>query len=120
MKPYANNPFQRFSCMIMLVAFLLLTTLTGFLSVEQQKQEKSKTSSASGDKKAEKTSAPFENATEEKTGTSPTTFSDEYLREDTEHFLPTDIPFKHNKCHDEEFFVTFFGDSVSQPPESIS
>lgn len=102
----------------MLVAFLWLTVGTSFLLVAQQKQGKNKISSTTGDKKSEKTTAPFENATEEKTETTPTTFSEEYLTEENDHFLSTEIPLQHNKFHDERLFVNFFGDCQAQPPEN--
>jgi hypothetical protein len=103
----------------MLLAFVWLTIGTSFLSVEQQKQLNHKTTSSTESENAEKGSAPFENANEEKTENSPNTFSGEYLREDTEHFSSTDIPLKHNKCLFERIFRSLYNESVSQPPEII-
>jgi hypothetical protein len=119
MKPYVTYPFQLFSCIVMLVAFLWLTIGTSFLSVEQQKKLHNETSSRSNADDTEKDAAPFENAKEEKTETSPNTFSEEYLREDTDHFDYTDAPLKHNKCHIANAFVAYYGESASQPPETL-
>lgn len=103
----------------MLVAFLWLTIGASFLSVEQQKQLTHKTTSRAEADDTEKDSTPFENAKEEKTETSPNTFSEEYLREDTEHFSDTNSPLKHNKCHFADAFVAYYGESASQPPDTL-
>ena len=102
----------------MLLAFVWLTIGTSFLSVEQQKQLNNQTSSKTEADDAEK-GTPFENAKEEKTETNPNTFSEEYLREDSEHFSYTDNPLKHNKCHFEKIFPVIYSESVSQPPETV-
>jgi len=120
MKPYVPYPFQLFSCVVMLVAFLWLTIGTSFLSVEQQKQLHNDSSSRSKTDDAENDAAPFETAKEEKTETSPNSFSEEYLRVDTDHDACTDTPLKHNKCHSADAFVAYYGESASQPPESLS
>lgn len=119
MKPYVTYPFQLFSGVVMLVAFLWLTIGTSFLPVEQQKKLHSESSSNSKADDAEKDAAPFENAKEEKTETSPNNFSEEYLREDTDHIACTDTPLKHNKCHIANAFVAYYGESASQPPETL-
>jgi hypothetical protein len=120
MKPSVTYPFQIFSCIIMLVAFLWLTIGASFLSVEQQKQLSNRITSKNDADDSEKSSTPFENTPEEKTETSSNAFSEEYLREDTEHFSYADIPLKHNKCHFADAFVAFYGESASQPPEIFS
>ena len=120
MSPSVNYPFQLFACILMLVAFVCLAIGTSFLGVERQKQAISKTTSKNEADESEKASTPFENTTEEKMENSPNTFYEEYLREDIEHFLNTDIPLKHNKYPDPDAFVNFCGESVSQPPESLS
>ena len=102
----------------MLVAFLWLTIGTSFLSVEQQKKLHTETSSGTNADDDEKDAAPFENAKEEKTETSPNSISEEYLREDTDHLASTDTPLKHNKCHTADAFVAYYGESASQPPET--
>ena len=120
MKPSVPNPFQLFSCIVLLVAFLWLTIGASFLNIERQKQVTNKTTSKNEAHESEKASAPFENATEEKTENNPNVFSGEYLRADTEHFLHTDIPLKHTKCHFADSFTAFYGESASQPPEILS
>jgi hypothetical protein len=105
----------------MLVAFLWLTIGASFLSVEQQKQLQNETTSkADADDSVEKDSTPFENAKEEKTESSSNTLSEEYLREDTDHFSSTHTPLKHNKCHIADAFIAYYGESASQPPETFS
>ena len=104
----------------MLVAFLWLTVGISFLSVLQQKQSNNKTTPKAETEGSKKTSARFENASEEKTETNPTSFSPEYLKANAQQFLPSDIHLTHDKCSDTDFFVNFFGDSVSQPPETLS
>jgi hypothetical protein len=103
----------------MLVAFLWLTIGTSFLSVEQQKQLNHKTTARTEADDTEKDSAPFENTKEEKTESNPNTISEEYLREDTEHFSHTNSPLKHTKCHFADAFVAYYGESASQPPETF-
>ena len=120
MNPYRNNPFQLFSSIIILVAFLWLCFGTSFLSVEQQNHLTSNNRLPSDENDSEKTSTPFENAAEEKAENNPTTFSEEYLGEDPEHCLETDIPLKHDKSHFERIAPAIFREFVAQPPEKIS
>ncbi|MEP7374223.1 MAG: hypothetical protein ABI675_12585 [Chitinophagaceae bacterium] len=120
MKPSVTYPFQFFSCIVLLAAFLWLIIGTSFLGVEQQKQVINKTTSKNAAGESGKTFVPFENTTEEKTENSPNVFSGEYLKVDTEHFLHTDIPLKHTKYHFADSFIAFYGESVSHPPEILS
>jgi len=119
MSPYRNNPFQRFSSIVVLGAFLVLCFSTSFLPVEQQKQLTSNNRLPADAHDADKTSSPFDNATEEKTETSPTTFSEEFLREETEHCLEPGLLLKHNKSHFEMIAPASYSESVAQPPEKI-
>jgi hypothetical protein len=103
----------------MLVAFLWLTIGTSFIPDQQQKKSNNKITSKTEANNTENDCAPFENAKEEKPETNPKTFSEEYLREDTEHFSHTATPLKHIKRHFANAFVAYYGESASQPPETI-
>ena len=120
MSPYRNNPFQVFSSIIILGVFLWLCFGTSFLSVEKQNPVTINNSLPADADDSEKTSNPFENATEENAETNPTTFSEDYLGEDTEHCLETDIPLKHDKSSFERIGPAFYSESVAQPPEKNS
>lgn len=119
MNPHRNNPFQIFSRIIVLGAFLLLCFGTTILSIEQQIQLTSNNRLPADADDTKKTSNPFDNATEEQAETSANTFSWEYLREDTEHCLEAFTPLKHNKSHFESIAPAFYSESVAQPPEKI-
>ena len=119
MKSPVNYPFQLFSCMAVLVAFLWLIIGTSFLTVELKKQALDKTNSKNEADHSGKAFTPFENTSDEKTENSPNAFSVEFLRADTESLLHTDISLKHNKCYLEKAFPAIYCESVSQPPEIV-
>jgi len=103
----------------MLGAFLLLCFGTSFLLVEQHNRLTINNRLAADADDAEKTSNPFDNATKEKSETSPTTYSEEYLGGDTEHCLATVTPLQHHKSHFERLAPAFYSESIAQPPEKI-
>ena len=106
-------------CNLSVSAIFLCCNAGGFpLADNWQKKLHTETSSGTNADDDEKDAAPFENAKEEKTETSPNSISEEYLREDTDHFASTDTPLKHNKCHTADAFVAYYGESASQPPET--
>jgi len=120
MKPYVNCLFQTFSCAVILLAFLWLAIGSSSVYIQQQKQLSDKSASKENTSKSENAVAPFENATEEITETSPNDFASEYLLEEGEHLFYGNIPIKHNKYPTDGEFINFCGDSVSPPPRLSS
>jgi len=91
-----------FSSLLMIVALCWLTVSLPFVFAAKQKYQSIQLADTG-------------NTTEEKV---PTTFSEEYLHQDTEHeYSFTDLNRQYN-IHHYPLYIAFHGELISPPPES--
>lgn len=115
-KPYSH--FQLASAVFMVAALLWLTISAPFVFAGQQKIAKQEKVATNGSPLAgtEEEANPFGNTTEEKTPTSGSSFSEEYLHDHhkAEYFFS--ITLRYHKCENAGTYVAFHGELHVPPP----
>jgi hypothetical protein len=112
------NMTRYFSSIFMMLILAWLTVSIPFVYAAQEAMD-AKCLATTGCHSEDKNDNPFANTTEEKTSSSTTQFSEEYLHEahSTEHFL-TELSAEY-KIEHASTYIAFYGELLSPPPDHI-
>ncbi len=105
----------------MMIALSWLTVSVSFVSAFQEEMAKQQQleHNQSQDASSDEDSNPFGNNTEEKTASSNTSFSEEYLHDHpVAHFISAEI-FTLHALHNDETYLAFHGELLVPPPNCI-